>query len=108
MEIESDYSLLAHAPQCSHTYKNSTHGTSKHTHKFSFSRIYDETTSQKEFFDDCMLSTVKDFIDGQNCLIFTYGVTNSGKTYTIQGMYMDVTGGFSHLVIVRSNVGACF
>ena len=85
MEIESDYTLLAHAPHSSNTYKNSTHGTSKHTHKFTFSRIFDEQKTQKEFFDKCMLNTVKDFIDGQNCLIFTYGVTNSGKTYTIQG-----------------------
>ncbi|KAI0213937.1 Kinesin-like protein KIF20A [Lamellibrachia satsuma] len=85
MEIESESTLLAHAPQSSNTYKNSTHGTSKHTHKFTFSRIFDEQKTQKEFFDECMLNTVKDFIDGQNCLIFTYGVTNSGKTYTIQG-----------------------
>ena len=35
------------------------------------------------------MSTVKSFIEGQNCLIFTYGVTNSGKTYTIQGTSTD-------------------
>ena len=32
---------------------------------------------------------MKAFIEGQNCLIFTYGVTNSGKTYTIQGSSTD-------------------
>lgn len=26
-----------------------------------------------------------DFLDGKNALIFSYGVTNAGKTYTIQG-----------------------
>ncbi len=28
---------------------------------------------------------VKDVLEGQSGLLFTYGVTNSGKTYTIQG-----------------------
>ena len=90
MEILSRHALLAHAPKTSHTYKNSVHGSTKHTHKFSFSRIFDERTTQKEFFDESMLNTVKDFIDGQNCLIFTYGVTNSGKTYTVQGMCIHI------------------
>lgn len=85
MELEGDTQLLAHAPKDSHTYKNHTYGLGKQTHKFTFSRIFDEKTSQKEFFNATMLTTVKEFIDGQNCLVFTYGVTNSGKTYTIQG-----------------------
>lgn len=28
---------------------------------------------------------VKDVLQGENRLLYTYGVTNSGKTYTIQG-----------------------
>lgn len=28
-----------------------------------------------------------DFLDGKNALIFSYGVTNAGKTYTIQGKH---------------------
>lgn len=32
-----------------------------------------------------MKEMVKDVLRGQNWLIYTYGVTNSGKTYTIQG-----------------------
>jgi hypothetical protein len=74
-----------HAPKESHTFKNCTHGLGKTTHKFKFSRIFDSTTTQKDFFQETMLDLVKDFIDGQNCLVFTYGVTSSGKTYTIQG-----------------------
>ena len=81
MEILSRHALLAHAPKTSHTYKNSVHGSTKHTHKFSFSRIFDERTTQKDFFDECMLNTVKDFIDGQNCLIFTYGEARSCKLF---------------------------
>ena len=79
--------LTTHAPVSSHTFKNCTHGQGKSNHKFTFSRIFDESTSQKLFFDETVLGTVKEFVDGQNCLVFTYGVTNSGKTYTIQGNF---------------------
>lgn len=32
-----------------------------------------------------MKNMVKDVLQGHNRLLYTYGVTNSGKTYTIQG-----------------------
>ncbi|XP_038071141.1 kinesin-like protein KIF20B isoform X4 [Patiria miniata] len=89
MEISQPTSLLMRAPKDSFTFKSSQRGFSNMTHKFTFSRIFGEDTSQKEFFDETMLGTVKDFIDGQNCLVFTYGVTNAGKTYTIQGVPQD-------------------
>ena len=34
---------------------------------------------QKDFFDATGLEIVENFIKGQNALIFTYGVTSSGK-----------------------------
>ena len=80
--------MITNAPKESHTYKNSVHGCGKQHHKFTFSRIFGDMTTQKDFFDNTMLSTVKQFVDGQNCLVFTYGVTNSGKTYTIQGKFI--------------------
>ena len=85
IDVINDNTIVAHAPKDSHTFKNSVHGNTKASNKFTFSKIFREDTSQKDFFDSAMLGTVKDFVDGQNCLVFTYGVTNSGKTYTIQG-----------------------
>lgn len=85
LSVEDNQTVATHAPKESHTFKNCTHGLGKTTHKFKFSRIFDSTTTQKDFFQETMLDLVKDFIDGQNCLVFTYGVTSSGKTYTIQG-----------------------
>ncbi|XP_045147354.1 kinesin-like protein KIF20B isoform X2 [Echinops telfairi] len=55
------------------------------TQKFSFSKVFGPETTQKEFFQGCIMQLVKDLLKGQSRLIFTYGVTNSGKTYTIQG-----------------------
>ncbi|CAH1784367.1 unnamed protein product [Owenia fusiformis] len=89
LERENEHMVIMHAPKDSVTYKNSMHGCGKVAHKFTFSKTFPDMTSQKEFFNVTMLGKVKDFVDGQNCLLFTYGVTNSGKTYTIQGNPKD-------------------
>ncbi|TFK57609.1 kinesin-domain-containing protein [Heliocybe sulcata] len=52
---------------------------------YTFSRIFPTTTPQSEFFTYTTLPLVQDLLDGQNGLLFAYGVTNSGKTYTVQG-----------------------
>lgn len=75
------------APKTSKTFEHSAHGCGKVISSFNFSQVYDQLTSQKNFFEDCMYATVKDFVGGQNCLVFAYGVTNSGKTFTMQGNY---------------------
>ncbi|XP_076451814.1 uncharacterized protein LOC143287590 [Babylonia areolata] len=89
VEVQNNYMVSANAPKDSHTFKAQLYGLNKAKHNFTFSRVFPETTSQKEFFDSTMLKLVQDFIEGQNCLVFTYGVTNSGKTYTIQGNARD-------------------
>ena len=77
--------VVASAPESSHSFKSSKRGLTKASHKFTFSKIFGEDTSQQEFFNETMLDMTKDFISGQNSLVFSYGVTSSGKTYTIQG-----------------------
>ncbi|XP_053928226.1 kinesin-like protein KIF20B [Cuculus canorus] len=58
--------------------------------KFTFSQVFGPETSQEEFFEGTVKQPVQDFLDGYNRLIFTYGVTNAGKTYTFQGTEDDV------------------
>ncbi|KFR11546.1 Kinesin-like KIF20B [Opisthocomus hoazin] len=58
--------------------------------KFTFSRVFGPETTQEEFFEGTMKQPVQDFLDGYNRLIFTYGVTNAGKTYTFQGTEDDL------------------
>ena len=52
---------------------------------YSFSQIFDETTTQKQLFEHIGLSLVQDLLVGKNGLLFTYGVTGSGKTYSMIG-----------------------
>lgn len=82
-------SVELHAPTDSFSFKSSTRGLSNQSYEFSFTHVFQDNTQQKEFFDETMLPFVKDILDGQNGLVFTYGVTNSGKTYTIQGSPKD-------------------
>lgn len=42
-------------------------------------------SAQASFFRDTTLPLVKSFLKGENCLLFAYGTTGSGKTWTVQG-----------------------
>lgn len=56
-----------------------------------FSKVFGPETTQSEFFEGSMKDVVRAFINGVNGLVFTYGVTNAGKTFTIQGIKADIT-----------------
>ena len=80
-----DNVLLAIAPKNSRVFRNLGKSQNEQSRKFIFSHIYDSAVGQREIFDDAVMPVVRDFFDGQNCLMFCYGVTNSGKTYRITG-----------------------
>ncbi|KAF1743421.1 hypothetical protein MXB_3629, partial [Myxobolus squamalis] len=51
----------------------------------SFSKVLLSDSSQKEVFDCVANNMVTSLINGKNGLLFTYGITGSGKTYTLGG-----------------------
>ncbi|KYN11637.1 Kinesin-like protein KIF20A [Trachymyrmex cornetzi] len=53
--------------------------------KFTFSQTFGPETTQLELFEQTVQQLMIDFLAGQNCTIMTYGTTNSGKSYTLQG-----------------------
>ncbi|XP_038147676.1 kinesin-like protein KIF20B isoform X6 [Cyprinodon tularosa] len=53
--------------------------------RFQFSKVYGPETTQSELFEGTVRDLVKDVLEGGNSLVFTYGVTNSGKTFTFLG-----------------------
>uniref|UniRef100_A0A8C2ZTG3 Kinesin-like protein n=1 Tax=Cyclopterus lumpus TaxID=8103 RepID=A0A8C2ZTG3_CYCLU len=83
--IENNQTVTLKAPKGSATMKSSEKGIGMSLHKFSFSQIFGQEMTQSELFEDTVKSQMSDFLDGKNALIFSYGVTNAGKTYTIQG-----------------------
>lgn len=53
--------------------------------EFKFSTILSENSSQPEVFEHAAKKAVESFLDGQDCLVFAYGTTNAGKTFSVQG-----------------------
>ena len=58
---------------------------SEPSQEFSFERIYDWNSGQKDFFDQVAKPLIQDVLEGYNGTILAHGQTGSGKTYTIQG-----------------------
>uniref|UniRef100_A0A3B4G6X8 Kinesin-like protein n=1 Tax=Pundamilia nyererei TaxID=303518 RepID=A0A3B4G6X8_9CICH len=83
--IENSQTVTLNAPKGSATIKSREKGIGMSLHKFYFSQIFGPDTTQAELFENTVKSQMSDFLDGKNALIFSYGVTNAGKTFTIQG-----------------------
>uniref|UniRef100_A0A914PIS4 Kinesin motor domain-containing protein n=1 Tax=Panagrolaimus davidi TaxID=227884 RepID=A0A914PIS4_9BILA len=52
---------------------------------FKFDCVFDENDTQRDIFRRCSLDFVENLINGNDSLLFTYGVTGSGKTFTMAG-----------------------
>uniref|UniRef100_A0A7M4FFJ6 Kinesin-like protein n=1 Tax=Crocodylus porosus TaxID=8502 RepID=A0A7M4FFJ6_CROPO len=88
--FENPETVTLQAPKESSAMKNSEKGVGQSMHRFTFTRVFGPETTQSEFFEGTMREIVKTYIDGVNGLVFTYGVTNAGKTFTIQGSPKEV------------------
>ncbi|XP_077350630.1 kinesin-like protein KIF20B isoform X3 [Festucalex cinctus] len=53
--------------------------------RFTFSQVYGPDATQRELFRGMVKDLLKDVLHGGNSLLFTYGVTNAGKTFTFLG-----------------------
>ncbi|KAJ0036172.1 hypothetical protein NQD34_004849 [Periophthalmus magnuspinnatus] len=81
VEMISNTTIQLHAPDglkanCNGEYKEM---------QYSFSKVFGVNTSQVELFEDVAKPLVDDLIHRKNGLLFTYGVTGSGKTFTMTG-----------------------
>ncbi|XP_050651543.1 kinesin-like protein KIF20A [Macaca thibetana thibetana] len=89
VHIDNVETLVLQAPKDSFALKSNERGIGQATHRFTFSQIFGPEVGQASFFNLTVKEMVKDVLKGQNWLIYTYGVTNSGKTHTIQGTIKD-------------------
>lgn len=82
VEVISKNTIQLSPPHTSQGFKSGHRVT---TTQHSFKYVFDEDSSQKTVFDTVALPLVHDLIHGKNGLIFAYGITGSGKTYTMTG-----------------------
>ncbi|XP_017686470.1 PREDICTED: kinesin-like protein KIF20A isoform X5 [Lepidothrix coronata] len=88
--IEDAQTVILNAPKESSAMKSSERGIGHAVHRFTFSQVFGPETTQSEFFESSMKEIVRAYVNGVNGLVFTYGVTNAGKTFTIQGTSKDL------------------
>jgi len=81
--------IIVHPSKDSVAYKNRNNAGTKMLQKFKFNKIYDTSTTQDHLFRDSALNLVQDFLLSKNTLVFTYGATSAGKTYTMLGTVGD-------------------
>ncbi|XP_062403571.1 kinesin-like protein KIF23 isoform X3 [Sardina pilchardus] len=81
IEVIHNTTIQLHAPD---GLKANRNGEYKET-QYSFKKVFGIKTTQIELFEDVAKPLVDDVIHGKNGLLFTYGVTGSGKTYTMTG-----------------------
>ncbi|XP_074534654.1 kinesin-like protein KIF23 isoform X1 [Halichoeres trimaculatus] len=81
IEVISSTTIQLHAPE---GFKTNRNGEYKET-QYSFKKVFGVSVSQIELFEHVAKPLVDDLIHGKNGLLFTYGVTGSGKTFTMTG-----------------------
>ncbi|XP_056334550.1 kinesin-like protein KIF23 isoform X2 [Danio aesculapii] len=81
IEVISNTTIQLHAPD---GLKANRNGEFKET-QYSFKKVFGIKTTQRELFEDVAKPLTQDLIHGKNGLLFTYGVTGSGKTHTMTG-----------------------
>ncbi|XP_068427237.1 kinesin-like protein KIF23 isoform X2 [Clinocottus analis] len=81
VEMISSSTIQLHAPD---GIKANRNGEFKET-QYSFKKVFGINTNQMELFEDVAKPLIEDLIRCKNGLLFTYGVTGSGKTFTMTG-----------------------
>ena len=76
-----------------------------HCNRYFFDHVFGQKSSQEEVFGTVVRPLVHSLVRGISSLVFTYGVTNSGKTYTVHGLEGEVSEGLLPRIF-RSAFGA--
>ncbi|XP_034286265.1 kinesin-like protein KIF20B isoform X1 [Pantherophis guttatus] len=89
VSVVDSTSIILKAPKGSKTFRLSEKNLRQLVQKFTFSQVFGPITTQEELFDGAVKQPTLDFLRGHSRLIFTYGVTNAGKTHTYRGTDED-------------------
>ncbi|KAM9561505.1 LOW QUALITY PROTEIN: kinesin-like protein KIF20B [Salvelinus alpinus] len=95
VSMEPPDTVLLRAPRTSlSTRRQTSHSdgdkpVSQTAQRFQFTQVYGPDTTQRQMFDGTVKRLVRDVLEGENSIVFTYGVTNAGKTFTFLGPERD-------------------
>ncbi|XP_031168056.1 kinesin-like protein KIF20A [Sander lucioperca] len=83
--IEGPDTVVLKAPRSCQSNRQSDKSLPQTAQRFTFTQVFEPEASQRKVFDGSVRDLVRDVLGGGNCLVFTYGVTNAGKTFTFLG-----------------------
>ncbi|XP_072228973.1 uncharacterized protein [Leuresthes tenuis] len=83
--IEGPDTVVLKAPRSSQSNRQSDKPLPQTAQRFTFTQVFGPEASQRAVFEGSVRGLVRDVLQGGNCLVFTYGVTNAGKTFTFLG-----------------------
>ncbi|XP_014013775.1 kinesin-like protein KIF20B isoform X2 [Salmo salar] len=95
VSMEPPDTVLLRAPRtCLSNRRQTSHSdgdkrVSQTAQRFQFTQVYGPDTTQRQMFDGTVKHLVRDVLEGGNSIVFTYGVTNAGKTFTFLGPESD-------------------
>lgn len=81
VEVVSEKTVCLRPPETSVNFKQMAFKELQYT----FKSVFAQKSSQREVYETVAQPLVEGLIKGKNGLLFTYGVTSSGKTYTMTG-----------------------
>lgn len=85
VRVESPTTIVLTPPEIAINYKI----TCLKETQYSFKKVFGENSQQRDVYSAVAEPLVQKLIKGENGLLFTYGVTGSGKTYTMTGSHTD-------------------
>ncbi|XP_028264530.1 kinesin-like protein KIF20B isoform X2 [Parambassis ranga] len=83
--IEGPDTVVLKAPRSCQSNRQNDRSLPQTAQKFTFTQVFSPESSQRKVFEGSVRGLVRDVLHGGNCLVFTYGVTNAGKTFTFLG-----------------------
>ncbi|XP_014285491.1 kinesin-like protein KIF23 isoform X1 [Halyomorpha halys] len=85
LKVEAPSTVILSPPS---SYVNLRNAPTKEMH-YTFKKVFQEQINQKEVFESVALPLIENLLNAKNGLLFTYGVTGSGKTHTMIGTGKD-------------------
>ncbi|XP_038591640.1 LOW QUALITY PROTEIN: kinesin-like protein KIF20A [Micropterus salmoides] len=83
--IEGPDTVVLKAPRSCQSNRQNEKSLPQTAQRFTFTQVFEPEASQRKVFEGSVRGLVRDVLQGGNCLVFTYGVTNAGKTFTFLG-----------------------
>ncbi|KAI3365136.1 hypothetical protein L3Q82_010104 [Scortum barcoo] len=83
--VEGPDTVVLKAPRSCQSNRQSEKPLPQTAQRFTFTQVFGPEASQRKVFEGSVRGLVQDVLEGGNCLVFTYGVTNAGKTFTFLG-----------------------